>query len=105
MAISPVLFNATVQRAQDVTTMKQNEDNKGMVDQGNFHTQFQKEAGHRLKQVNHPDDTQKKESSADAKEKGNGTYFGDGGGKRKKKEEKEAGKVVLKGSNHFDVSI
>lgn len=105
MAISPILFNATVQRAQDVTTVKQNEDNKGMVDQGNFQTQMQKEADNRLKQVHHPEDTQKKEKSTDANSKGGGMYSGDGGRNRKKKDAKETEKVVVKGSSSFDVSI
>ena len=37
MAISPLLFNGSVSRMQDVSMIKHNEDAKGMVDQTNFH--------------------------------------------------------------------
>ncbi|GFI46095.1 hypothetical protein IMSAGC019_01408 [Lachnospiraceae bacterium] len=38
--ISRVEIQGQVTRAQDFTTIKQNEDNKGMVDQSNFQQQF-----------------------------------------------------------------
>ena len=40
MTISRVEIQGQVTRAQDFTTIKHNEDNKGMVDQSNFQRQF-----------------------------------------------------------------
>ena len=78
----------TISRAQDYTTIKHNEDNKGIVDQSNFQTQFHKAVENKATQVHKGDDTEKGNTKYDAKEKGNGSYAGDGG-RRRKKEEKE----------------
>ena len=58
----------------------------------------------KTKQVTRGDDTAKNENHADAKEKGNGSYAGDGGARRKKNVPQE-GRVVLKGTSHFDMSV
>ena len=60
MAISPIMYNATVQRTQDYTTMKQNEDNKGMVDQSNFMNKMEKEVKLQLSNVRSADNAEKK---------------------------------------------
>ena len=41
MSIRPVEFHGIVQRSQDVSTLKQNEDNKPMLQQQNVQTQFE----------------------------------------------------------------
>ena len=104
MAISPILFNGTVSRMQDVSTVKHNEDAKGMVDQSNFQTAFHKEIDSRLKQVNQSDETRNQQKKFDAKDKGDNSYSGDGGQNRKKKEETD-GKVVPKMGGGFDMKI
>ena len=43
MSIRPVEFNGMIQRTQDVSTLKQNEDNKPFMEQQNIQTQFSKE--------------------------------------------------------------
>ena len=43
MSIRPVEFSGVVQRSQDMSTLKQNEDNKPMLQQQNVQTQFAKE--------------------------------------------------------------
>ena len=57
MAIRPVEFSGIVQRSQDMSALKQNEDNKPMVQQQNVQTQFAKETIHHMHQVNHANDS------------------------------------------------
>lgn len=103
MTISRVELQGQVTRAQDFTTIKHNEDSKVMVDQNNFQRQFDQTVENRARQVQQWDEADNRGKRFDAKEKGNGSYAGDGGRKRKK-EEKD-GRVVLKGQNNFDMKI
>lgn len=105
MTISRVELQGQVTRAQDFTTIKQNEDNKGMVDQTNFQRQFDQTVEGRLRQVQQGDRAENEGKKYDAKEKGNGSYSGDGGKKRKKDEKEKDGKVFLKGQGSFDIKI
>ena len=105
MTISRVELQGQVTRAQDFTTIKHNEDNKVAVDQTNIQRQFDQNVDIRLRQVNQSDQAENHEKRFDAKEKGNGTYSGDGGKRRKKEEKEEDGKVVLKGRGGFDMKI
>ena len=89
----------TISRAQDYSSIKQNEDNKGMVDQSNFSAQVQKTTEQKTREVHSSDDTQWQEKKPDAKEKGNGTYFGDGGRRRQKKS--FSGTCGSKGTGRF----
>lgn len=94
---------ATISRLQDVTTIKQNEDNKGSVLQTNVVQTNKKETDQRPKQVNTRDDADWHSKNFDAKEKGNGSYQGDGGQKRQKQQPVE--KVIKKSHQGFDVKI
>ncbi len=105
MTISRVELQGQVTRAQDFTTIKHNEDNKVAVEQTNIQRQFDQNVDIRLRQVNRSDQAENQEKRFDAKEKGNGTYSGDGGKRRKKEEKEEDGKVVLKGRGGFDMKI
>lgn len=102
MAIGAIEFT-TISRAQDFATMKQNEDQKPLVDQSHFSTQVQKQVNQQTRQVQGGDETQWQEHRPDAKEKGNGNYAGDGGRKRKKQQPVE--KMVIKGQSSFDMKI
>ena len=104
MAIGMIEFQGTIQRTQDYTTIKQQEDSKPAVDQSNLQVQTDRRVDEKLRQVSRGDDTAKNENHADAKEKGKGSYAGDGGAKRKKSVSQE-GRVVLKGISHFDMSV
>lgn len=103
MTISRVEIQGQVTRAQDFTTIKHNEDNKGMVDQSNFQRQFDQTVENKIRQVHQGDRTENQGKKYDAKEKGNGSYSGDGGRKRKKSG--EDGKVILKSQGGFDMKI
>lgn len=106
MSISRIELQGTITRAQDYTTIKQNQDNKGMIDQSNFQTQFHKAVDTKLTQVHHSDNAENENKRFDAKEKGNGQYSGDGGRQRKKDAEKEQdGKVMIKNMSRFDMKI
>lgn len=102
MAIGAIEFT-TISRAQDFSTIKQNEDNKVMVDQSNFSTQMQKTTEQQTRQVRSSDEAQWHQQRPDAKEKGNGHYEGDGGRKRKKQQTVE--RMIIKQQGGFDMKI
>lgn len=107
MSIRPVDLNGTIQRTQDIGNMKQNEDNKPVVQQHNIEIRQQKQEDHLTHQVQQSQGKENEGYRYDAKEKGNNSYEGN---KKKKKEQKKesqnSGKVVLKGkSSSFDVKI
>lgn len=102
MAFGSIEFT-TISRAQDYSTIKQNEDNKGLVDQANFSEQVQKNVDQNIREVHSSDTAQWHENRPDAKEKGNGRYSGDGGSKRKKKQSVE--RMVVKGKGGFDMKV
>ncbi len=105
MTISRVELQGQVARAQDFTTIKHNEDNKGMVDQANFQQQFDQNVEAKMRQVRQGDHADNEGKRFDAKEKGNGNYSGNGGRKRRKEEKESDGRVVLKGQHSFDMKI
>lgn len=104
MAVGPIELNGAISRIQDYSVLKQNEDNKGMVNQQAFQTQFNKEIVNRHSQVVESDQLRKEERKFDAREKGDNEYQRSGG-KRQKKEQKSDGKAVVKGRQSFDVKI
>lgn len=93
----------TISRAQDYTTIKHNEDNKGTVDQSNFSQQFQKTTEQNIREVHSSDNTGWHERKPDAREKGNGQYSGDGGSRRRKKPAQD--RVVVKSRGGIDIKI
>ena len=105
MTISRVELQGQVTRAQDFTNIKQNEDNKGTIDQFNFQKQFDQTVDNKIRQVHQRDNAENEGKRFDAKDKGNGSYSGDGGRKRKKEEIAGDGKVTLKGRGGFDMKI
>lgn len=92
----------TISRAQDYSTIKQNEDNKAFVDQANGQFQVQKNEQQKTRQVHSSDDTQWHEHKPDAREKGNGEYCGDGG-RHRREQSKE--RMVVKEKGGFDIKI
>lgn len=105
MAISPLLFNGSVSRMQDVSMIKHNEDAKGMVDQSNFQNTFHKEIDSRVNQVHQSDDLENRQQKHDAKEKGKNQYMGDGGKNRQKERKPQDGRVIPKTMSGFDMKI
>lgn len=93
----------TIARSQDYTTIKQSEDNKGVAQQNNLVYQMQQETEQKTRQVTHSDNADWQQKKFDAREKGNGSYAGDGGSKKKKKE--PDGRVLINGREGFDIKI
>ncbi|MDD6810909.1 MAG: hypothetical protein PUD93_03440 [Lachnospiraceae bacterium] len=106
MAIGQIELQGQITRAQDFTTVKHNEDTKGMVEQANVGNQFAKNIENHMKKVSKGEQPEYHNRKFDAKEKGSNEYSGDGGQNGRKKGKKEPdGKVLLKGMGHFDVSL
>ncbi|EOT26012.1 hypothetical protein C805_01984 [Eubacterium sp. 14-2] len=104
MSIRPVEFSGVVQRSQDISTVKQNEDNKSMLQQQNVQTQFAKDTVHHMQQVTHANDSDNPKKKFDAREKGSNEYE-DRRNKKKRAEEKNSGKVSVKTTGGFDMKI
>ena len=104
MAIGFVEMQGQITRAQDYTTMKHNDDTKGMVEQANFGQQMTKQVEKQDKRVNQKDQPEYHNRKIDAKDKGSNEYRGDGGKNRKNLKKESDGKVLLKGVSTFDVS-
>lgn len=103
MAIGFVEMQGQITRAQDFTTVKHNEDTKGMVDQSNFEQQVTKQVERQAQRVNERANAENRQKKFDAKEKGSNEYHGDGGrGRKQKKKEPVDGKVLLKGVHTFE---
>lgn len=105
MAIGFVELQGQITRAQDYTTIKHNEDTKGMVDQTNFGQQMAKQVERQTQRVNEWENTENRQKRHDAKEKGSNEYYGDGGRNRKREKKESDGKVLLKGVNTFDAFL
>lgn len=106
MAIGFVEMQGQITRAQDFTTIKHNEDTKGMVEQSNVGQQMTRQVERQVNRVNKGDQPEYHERKFDAKDKGSNEYHGDGGQGRKDKQEQDAdGKVLLKGVGNFDFSL
>lgn len=85
MSIRPIDFSGMVQRTQDVSTLKQNADNKPAFDQQMISVKMQKDTQHSSKQVTHGEDAQNHQKKYDARDKGSNEYVAD----RRRKEKKE----------------
>lgn len=106
MAIGFVEMQGQITRAQDFTSIKHNEDTKGMVEQANFGQQMTKQVEKQVKRVNKKDQPEYHERKFDAKDKGSNEYRGDGGKSRKKKPgQNPDGKVLMKKADHIDFSV
>lgn len=105
MSIRPVDFNGMIQRTQDVSTLKQNEDNRPVVEQQTIFSQEMKKAEQNLHQVVHAREKENAGYRYDAKEKGNGRYEKEERKKKDKKQQK-ADNVYLKGqTSGFDIKV
>ncbi|MBR1852256.1 MAG: hypothetical protein IJ794_03630 [Lachnospiraceae bacterium] len=93
----------TISRTQDYTTIKQNEDNKAMMDQVNLGHQEQKNEETKATTVQDGSNAEWYNKKQDGRDKSNNEYAGDGGRKRQKKETTD--RVVVKGRGGFDLKI
>lgn len=106
MSIRPVEFNGMIQQTHDVSTLKQNEDNRPLVQQHNIQIQEQQQEERVQSQIQKSDQKKKEEYRYDKKEHGSNSYGGNQKRKKKKEEHTEDGKVIFKGSgSSFDIKI
>lgn len=96
-------INGGIQRLQDYAPMKQQEDMKPGMQQQNMVMRQEEQVQNKSIAVHAKDDTENYTPGYDAKEKGNGSYQGDGGRRRKKAP--ADGTVTLKKSGGFDIKI
>lgn len=101
--VRPIDLHGMVQRAQDVSTIKQQGDNKPLQDQQNIQHTLHKNIEKSSKQVVQKDDMEYLRYDYDAKKKGNGQYSGQQ--KKKKQQQQEKERVIVKGQSHLDIKI
>lgn len=105
MSIRPVDLSGMIQRTQDVGTLKQNEDNKPLVEQHNIQVHQQRQEDQLSHKVQSAEEKENEGYRYDAKEKGNGSYEGKQK-KRQKNSKNVDDKVIVKGAkSSFDVKI
>lgn len=92
----------TMGRAQDYTTIKQNEDYKGMVEQSNLGQYAHKQVEQKASSVTDSQNADWHNKRQDARDKGSNQYQGDGG-KRRRQQSKD--RVIQKGHQSFDIKI
>lgn len=106
MSVSPVSLNGMIQRANDVSVIKQNEDTRPELEQHNIQTQQVKQAHELTHKVIRPNQKETPQKQYDAKEKGNGSYQKREQKKRPSDKKTSEDKVVVKGqSSGFDMKI
>ncbi len=103
MIVRPVEMQGMVQRSQDMSQIKQNEDIKGFVDQSNILGAEQKKSEIKHETVVKHENADKKQDKYDAKEKGSNEYNQNNG--HHNKQNNDEGKVILKSIANFDVKI
>ena len=104
MSIRPVDISGMMQRSDDIGILKHHQDSRPAVEQQNAQTQVVKRTEELRHQVSHPENSDKSDTHADAREKGKNEYFFRKGKGDKKKE--EDCRVVKKHSNgSFDVKV
>lgn len=106
MGIDAIHLNGAMTGIQDYNTMRNAEEGKVFLDQNNFQNQFNQRVEEKINQVQQKDDAENQPGKFDAKEKGNGTYAGDGGRKRKEEERaKQERKATPYLGGGFDMKI
>lgn len=105
MAISPIVLNGMLPASQDVSALKQFDDNRAAVMQGTTENRVERQADAKLNSVREGDNAENPNKGYDASEKGDNEYSGDGGTRRKKEDKGFDGKVVIKKKGGFDITI
>lgn len=101
--VNPIEFSGMIQRTQDVSVIKRNEDVKPQFEHINVQERSQQEAINRHEQVIKKENADKQDKKFDAKEKGNGEYYGNQ--KKRKDKKDEDGSVKKKSRSSFDVQV
>lgn len=104
--IRPVEMQGVVQRSQDVSNIRHEENIKPVAEQVNLHIRQEKEIRQKSEQVIKKDDTARENTKYDAKEKGNNQYYHQEGRENKEHSaDEDDGKVIIKQTSRFDASV
>lgn len=97
--------NATIARVQDFSTIKQNEDNKGYINQVNIGQDMEEDNQQKARQVRSGEEADWKNKKQDAREKGSNEYRGDGGRRRKGAAPSEQMVIKERPRQSFDMKV
>jgi hypothetical protein len=89
MSIRPVELNGIIQRADHISSLKQQEDSKPYLDQQNIQSQVDRKKEAMKHQVVEKGNTPEAENHADAREEGRGVYYAPSGKKKTEEDEEE----------------
>lgn len=102
MALNPIEITGTINRANDIYNMRNQNENRMFADNSVPLNNVEKKADDQSKKVVKSEDADLLNKKFDAKDKGSNQYFNN----RKKKENENAdGVVKKKNSGGFDISI
>lgn len=105
MAINPLLISGTIQRMDDMSMIKQQQDVRPVIEQQNAQNQVEKRVQQMQHQVINPEDTNKTDTRADAREKGKNEYFSRKKSGKKKSESTEDRVIKKEFSRGFDMKV
>lgn len=103
MTINPLHLNGLMQRSQDVSTLKQNQEQRPAIQQENIQVSFNRKSENTVKTVTNPEEKQDAKGHFDAKEEGKNKYFSN----RKKNDKPEMKNQVREKTKTvgFDVTV
>lgn len=104
MALNPIEITGTVNRATDIYQMRNQHENKMYADTSVNLSNVQKNVDDKSNKVVKSDNADMFNHKFDAKEKGKNQYFNNRNTKNKDDEESD-GKVIVKKTKGFDMSI
>lgn len=107
MSVRPVDFNGMMQNQQNVSNVKQHEDQRPLLHQQQAFTSVTKHEEAAARQVTNKDDLNGEEYRFDARDGSKNEYYNQRDKKKNKQKEKmEDGHVRIKGmSGGFDISV
>ncbi len=106
MSIRPVDISGMLQRTEDISIIKHNQDQRPAIEQQNLQTQQVRKEEAMRHQVLNPENSTKADTHADAREKGKNSYFYRKKESSKKKEAESEDRVLKKTTGgSFDVKV
>ena len=108
MGLSPIEISGAMSRVTDFAVLKQQDDQKAVVNQLNYTGTVEKQAEDRSNTVERGNNADNNQKKFDARDKGSNEYAGDGGRQKQGKNESVGdGLVRPKGLNQssFDIRI
>lgn len=105
MSVRPVDFNGMIQRTNDVSQMKTQEDQKPMVDQQMIQHQVSAREQQILHQVVQSNESSQMDNHADAREEGKGKYYKNESSRKKQKSDSAERVINRQSSGGFDIRV